>query len=142
MLGTGAATEDVVQETFVRLWRSGPNPAESPPGLVMSWLYRTSTRLAIDTIRERRHLADEGPEDLTLPCGAPRADAILAARARIRALAATIPEDELEAALLARVDGLSQPEVANVLGVSERTVRRLLERFDERTTAHREERLS
>ena len=38
---------------------------------------------------------------------------------------------ELEAAILNRVDRLSHPEVAEVLGVSERTVRRLLTRFDE-----------
>lgn len=139
MLGAGAATEDVVQETFVRLWKSGPDVAEAAPGLVMQWLYRTSTRLAIDALRERRRVSDDPPEDLVLPCGAPGADVVLAARARIHALAASVPGDELEAALLTRVDGLSQAEVAGVLGISERTVRRLLERFDERATRQREE---
>jgi DNA-directed RNA polymerase specialized sigma24 family protein len=46
---------------------------------------------------------------------------------------------QLEAALLARVDGLSQPEVALVLGVSERSVRRLLDAFDQHGQSLRQE---
>ena len=53
-----------------------------------------------------------------------------------------MPEEELAVAVLCRVDGLSQPEAAGVLGVSDRTVRRLLDRFDERTGALRKELLS
>jgi len=36
------------------------------------------------------------------------------------------------------VDRLTQPEVATLMGVGERTVRRLLDRFDERTSVLRE----
>ena len=66
-------------------------------------------------------------------------DAYVEARATIASLAASVPEDELSAAVLCRVDGLPQPEAATVLGVSERTVRRLLDRFDERTLPLRQE---
>jgi DNA-directed RNA polymerase specialized sigma24 family protein len=38
-------------------------------------------------------------------------------------------------AVLCRVDGLTQPEAAQVGGISERTVRRLLGRFDARVAA-------
>jgi DNA-directed RNA polymerase specialized sigma24 family protein len=54
-------------------------------------------------------------------------------REQLRRLLAHCPEAELEAAILSRVDRLTHPEVAEVMGVGERTVRRLLGRFDERT---------
>ena len=41
--------------------------------------------------------------------------------------------------MFCRIDGLSQPEAAAVLGISERTLRRLLSRFDERTLTLRKE---
>jgi len=42
-------------------------------------------------------------------------------------------------AVLCRVDGLSQLEAATLLEVSERTVLRMLDRFDERTRSLRKE---
>jgi DNA-directed RNA polymerase specialized sigma24 family protein len=50
-------------------------------------------------------------------------------------------EEQLAVVVLVRIDGLSHAEAAEVLGVNERTVRRLLARFDERTNALREEAL-
>jgi len=54
-------------------------------------------------------------------------------------LAGAVPQDELAVAVLCRVDGLAQPEAAQVLGISERTVRRVLDRFDQRTETMRKE---
>jgi RNA polymerase sigma-70 factor (ECF subfamily) len=56
----------------------------------------------------------------------------------LRQVAARVPAEELECALLDRLDGLTQVESAEVLGVSERTVRRMLTRFDERLASLRE----
>jgi RNA polymerase sigma factor (sigma-70 family) len=138
MLGDGQAAEDVAQEAFVRLLQSqhelGPDADERT---LVAWVYRTTTRLSIDALRDRARTKPS--EDLdTLPCGV-SPDGALDAKVAIRALSATTPPDELEAAVLCRVDGLSQPEAATVLGVSERTVRRLLERFDERSADLRRE---
>jgi DNA-directed RNA polymerase specialized sigma24 family protein len=104
----------------------------------MAWLYRTCTRLSIDVLRDRKK-GGSLPADLeATPCGIdPRG--CVEARAAIARLAAEVPEDELSAAVLCRVDGLSQPEAATVLGISERTVRRALDRFDERTSSLRKE---
>jgi RNA polymerase sigma-70 factor, ECF subfamily len=140
LLGSAAAAEDVAQETFVRLWRSDVAPG-AEARTVMAWLYRTCTRLAIDAIRERRFTGPAGEGAEAAPC-ALDLGAATAAKAAIRTLAASVPEDELAVAVLCRVDGLSQPEAAGVLGVSDRTVRRLLDRFDERTGALRRELLS
>jgi RNA polymerase sigma-70 factor, ECF subfamily len=105
---------------------------------VMAWLYRTCTRLAIDALRERNRadVADTFSEDT--PCGLDLA-ASAESRALISALANSVPAEELEAAVLCRVDGLPQAEAALVLGVSERTVRRLLTEFDHRSDSLRKE---
>lgn len=125
MLTDGDEAQDVAQETFIRLWQKGPSLAD--PRHATAWAYQTSTRLAVDMLRRR---AARGANPAASEA-APGPDEALAARQLIEALAGAVGEGELEAAILARVDGLSQLEVAEVLGVSERTVRRLLTRFDE-----------
>jgi len=45
----------------------------------------------------------------------------------------------MEVALLFRIDGLSQAEIAHVLGMSERTVRRWLRRLEARVAQARNE---
>jgi RNA polymerase sigma-70 factor, ECF subfamily len=140
LLGSSSAADDVAQETFVRLWKSDV-AAGGDPRTVMAWLYRTCTRLAIDVLRERRWTAPGDDAVAATPCGVDL-EAAAAAKAAIVSLAASVPGDELAVAVLCRVDGLSQPEAAAVLGVSDRTVRRLLDRFEERTGAMRKELLS
>jgi RNA polymerase sigma-70 factor (ECF subfamily) len=142
LLGRTAAADDVAQEAFARLWQSGPRlDGTTETRTVMAWLYVTSTRLAMDALREGRVAPLEDAPAEPISCAA-TPDSVVAARSSIVALCKRVDAQELEAALLARVDGLSQIEVAEVLGVSERTVRRLLERFDEHSAELRKELLS
>jgi RNA polymerase sigma-70 factor (ECF subfamily) len=138
MLGAGAAADDVVQEAFTRLWESGPRLPPADTRTIMAWLYVTSTRLAVDALRARREVPMATDRLEPLPCAASPA-AALAARSSIAALCKVVPNEELEVALLTRVDGLPQDQVALLLGVSERTVRRLLERFDVHSAHLRQE---
>jgi len=139
MMSDLAEAQDLAQEVFVRLWRSRQSIAE--PRALTAWLYRTCTRLAIDRARSR------GRQDQVLAFldggGGEAADAAAdperrsASRRALAEVAARIPERELEAALLSRVDGLNHAEIAEVVGVGERTVRRLLSRFEERVATLR-----
>ncbi len=139
LLGRAPAAEDVAQETFLRLWKSGlARDGRDEVRTIMAWLYRTCTRLAIDVLRERRWTSPDEVNPDASPCSV---DAVggLEARRAIVALAKSVPEEELSVAVLCRVDGLPQPEAAAILGISERTVRRMLDRFDERVRPLREE---
>jgi RNA polymerase sigma-70 factor, ECF subfamily len=144
ILGRSAIADEIAQEAFTRLWASGPSlDGTTETRTIMAWLYVTCTRLAMDALREGRVVvhssideADDGNARIPSPGSA--AD-VIAARSIIFALVKRVPADEIEAALLTRVDGLSQPEVASLLGVSERTIRRLLERFDGHSAELREE---
>lgn len=129
VLGDGHEAEDVAQETFMRLWQSQHDVANDPRS-VTAWIYRTATRLAIDQLRRRR--AAPALDSLPSPSDAGNPEESLAARRAIAELSTELTPEELEVAVLCRIDGLGHREIAEVTGVSERTVRRLLQRVDER----------
>jgi RNA polymerase sigma-70 factor (ECF subfamily) len=127
MLGNSHEAQDVAQETLMRLWKANLQALPAPQ--LTAWLYRTSTRLAVDVLRHRAHLDANAEVD---PAGPDRPDARVESRQLLARLARDIPSRELEVALLHRVDGLGQEELAEVLGTTDRTVRRLLTRLDAR----------
>ncbi len=129
MLEDEAEAMDVAQETFLRLWQTARGLLDRPDEVV-PWVYRASTRLAIDRLRRRRVRERLAPAPLTRGADL---ESQVSARQRLHQLAQAGGEDDaLAAAILSRLDGLEQKEIAQVLRVSERTVRRLLERFDAR----------
>ena len=132
MLDDMGEADDVAQETFIRLWRAGLDENEARS--VSSWIYRTSTRLAIDHIRDRARMRqpDGGSnvlETMPVPGGS---DAVLSARRQLQTLARSVPADELEIAVLSRLDRLTHVEIGEVLGISDRTVRRRLRQLQRR----------
>lgn len=138
MLRGDADAMDLAQEVFVRLWQH--RELVQDPQALTAWLYRASTRLVIDRARQRK-LGQESLSHLqkTLEEAAPDdTEARFSSRRQLRSVLADCPENELEAAILSRLDRLTHPEIAEVVGTSERTVRRLLGRFDERVSALRE----
>lgn len=136
MLRDPAEAQDVAQETFMRLWsdRASLRNADG----VASWIYRTSTRLAVDRFRRSsREGVSLAAEDLIGQTDV-GAEGRLESRQLLARLAERIPAAELEVAILSRVDGLSHEEIASVVGSSDRTVRRLLQKFESRIARLRE----
>ncbi len=132
MLRDRAEAQDVAQETFARLWSERDRLQD--PGAIASWIYRTSTRIAIDRYR-RVHREEALAEDAGFEADA---GGRIDARRMLERVAKRVPPDELEVAVLSRIDGLSQDEIAQVVGCSERTVRRLLQKLETRLTRLRE----
>jgi len=125
VLGDTDEANDVAQETFIRFWKFG---ADDEPRVALAWLYRTATRIAVDRLRQRAVHARPIPG----PTETNDLEATTASRQLLQRLAKDAEPDELQAAVLSRIDGMTHPEVAVVMSISERTVRRLLTRFDER----------
>ncbi len=135
MLRGHSDAHDVAQEVFVRLWKH--RELIDDQRALVGWLYLTSTRLVIDRARQRR-LSEESMAHLESSMTAQTnetGEARYASRQQLRSLLRDVPAKELEAAILNRLDRMSHVEVAEVMGVGERTVRRLLTRFDERAGA-------
>jgi RNA polymerase sigma-70 factor (ECF subfamily) len=124
MLGSTEEARDVAQETFVRFWQTR-NELRAPEAAV-AWIYRTATHLAIDCLRARKQGSD--PENLVGTAASPEETSH--ARRLLERLSQTLSPNELEVAVLLRVDEMNQLEAAKVLGVSERTVRRLVQQLD------------
>jgi RNA polymerase sigma-70 factor (ECF subfamily) len=131
MLGDTEEAADIAQETFLRLYSS--EVAHQQPAARLTWIYQTSTRLAIDRLRRQR-LGVEVPahEEVDTPGRGPAADEVIAARQWLGRVAEALPPDELEVAILSRFDRMTHDEIAAVTEMSSRSVRRILGRLDER----------
>jgi RNA polymerase sigma-70 factor (ECF subfamily) len=129
MLRDQAEAQDVAQETFARLWSNRADIEDARA--VTAWLYRTSTRLAVDSYRRSRtrEPLDLAEDVIGRPPGG--ADRLHAVRLLER-IAGRVPARELEVAILSRLDELTHEEIGEVTGMSSRSVRRLLRKFDGR----------
>jgi RNA polymerase sigma-70 factor, ECF subfamily len=123
MLGTAELAEDVVQETFWRVWRRGSS-FQSGRGQVASWIFGIAHNLCIDELRRQRSRpqvarGDQVPDALLdLPDDA--ADVSGAAieaerRQLIVAALERLPGEQRQAIELAYFGGLSQSEIAEQL---------------------------
>jgi RNA polymerase sigma factor (sigma-70 family) len=130
MLADAEEAQDVAQETFARL--CGAEIVGRDARQVIAWIYRTSSRLAVDLLRERqtRPAADAGAVD-EYRCNPGHEDA-LATRQLLARYAKRLGAGDLELLIMQRLDRMSHPQIALVLGTSERTVRRRLWKLDQR----------
>lgn len=125
VLGDAAEAEDVVQEAMLRLWKIAPR-WDAGRAQASTWLYRVVANLCADRLRARR----PGPlEEADAPADpAPGAEAQLQAAARHDALQAALmrlPERQRQAVVLRHIEGLTNPEIAQILDASVEAVESL-----------------
>lgn len=117
--------DDVVQESYLRVWVAR---AGQPIRSARAFLFTVGYRLALDLLRRERVSPLSGLAEMeALAEEAQVADARreLGTREKVRLLAeavAELPERCREIVILRKLQGLSQREVADRLGLSERTV--------------------
>lgn len=111
--------EDAVQETFLRLYRTGAWEAAQNE---RAYLARTAWRIAVDNLRNKRDepLRPEWPAHGESPEGA-----ALAAdwNAAIHRLVDALPEELRQPLALSTVEELSSQEIAQAMGIPQGTVR-------------------
>lgn len=128
MLADRTEAEDVTQEAMMRLWRAAPD-WRSGEGRVSTWLHRVVANLCIDRLRRRRETVLDGlpePADPMLAPGERMNEA-----ARLRALSdalATLPRRQAQAVALRHLEGLSNPEIAAIMGIGVEAVESLTAR--------------
>lgn len=129
--GDRAEAEDVAQEAMLRLWRIAPE-WRAGEAQVSTWLYRVVTNLCTDRQRSQRRRAKPMGDDLPdLEDDAPDPAARMDSTARLDALTAalaTLPDRQREAVVLRHIEGLSNPDIALILGVGVEAVESLTAR--------------
>ena len=128
MCGRRALAEEVVQEAFLSLWRSGAR-YERARGSVRSWVLAVVHHRAIDVLRHESARAGRDMHDEDLGASLPseerteieverRSDASL-----VRSALGELPADQRQVIELAYFSGYSHSEIAELLGIPPGTVK-------------------
>ena len=137
VLGSHELAEEATQQTFVRAWQAADRiDVDRDPA---AWLATISKRSAIDIYRREarrptRALDDAVADDpalVTLPPDLGRLDAVWHVRRAIDDL----PHDEATVVRLQHLDGLTQQEIAERLGLALGTVKSRVHRAHQRLAA-------
>jgi len=120
MMGTRSGAEDVTQDAFLSLWRSGAR-YDRARGSVRTWVLGIVHHRAIDalrrsTVHDRRRAGDEGIEERF---EAPERTDVEAARREeagtVRDALSTLPADQCQVIELAYFGGFTHTEIAEIL---------------------------
>jgi RNA polymerase sigma-70 factor, ECF subfamily len=120
MMGTRSGAEDVTQDAFLSLWRSGAR-YDRARGSVRTWVLGIVHHRAIDalrraTVHDRRRAGDEGIEERFE--AAERTDVEAARREEagtVRDALSTLPADQCQVIELAYFGGFTHTEIAEML---------------------------
>lgn len=134
VLGSDDEARDVSQEAFLKAFRALSSFKRE--ARFSSWLYQIAMNLCRDKLRRRRgreHLSLDEMAESTEPALRQRATAVdqIEDRDRARVVAAAVgglSEDQREVVILKEYEGLTFPEIAEVLGVPLSTVKTRLYR--------------
>lgn len=127
ILGNRAESEDVAQETFLRLWRTARR--WQPKAKVRTWLTRVAYNLSIDRLRVRKPTDPIDAADLPAPGGGPSSALQRDQVAHIvEAAIARLPERQRAALALVHYQEFSNIEAAETLDVSVDALESLLAR--------------
>ena len=120
MVGTRNAAEDVVQEAFLSIWRSGAR-YERARGSVRTWVLGIVHHRAIDALRrsyvhDRRRASDEGIEERFEAKERTESEVARRDEARtVRTTMDTLPPEQCQVIELAYFGGFTHTEIADML---------------------------
>jgi RNA polymerase sigma-70 factor (ECF subfamily) len=141
------AAEDLAQEVFIRVYKSGPR--YKPQSKFQTWLFTIARNLSLNELKRhkyrtvsldetfssedgelKRQVADPGSES-------PQEDILRKERvAAVKAAIRELPESQRVAVLLRRHEQFSYAEIARTMNVSIKAVKSLLSRAKENLRTH------
>ena len=128
IVGNVADAEDVVQEAYVKAYRSLTGGQFDRRSRVQTWLYRIVVNGSIDAKRARARAAI--PSDTLSDLGwdgAANAEARVAL-SELSDMLSALPPDQKAALVLKSVEGFSSAEIGEIMGRAEGAVEQLLVR--------------
>lgn len=128
--GDRAEAEDVTQDAMMRLWKIAPDWRQGEAE-VTTWLYRVVANLCTDRLRKRARDsvpldAVPDPED---PADGPAQTMQTSARAAaLQKALDDLPERQRQAVVLRHIEGLGNPQIADIMGIGIEAVESLTAR--------------
>lgn len=129
IVGERAAAEDVTQEAFISVWRSGAR-YDRARGSVRSWMLGIVRNRAIDLLRSKAGRSPNLDFDDDLILEQRQAEELTEdealqheTEAEVRGAISELPGDQSKVIQLAYFGGFSQSEIAKILGVPLGTVK-------------------
>ena len=127
MLQSQAAARDATQEAFVRVLARGPGFPNDEDAL--RYLYRVSTNVCLNQIRELKVHTRAAVTLRERPSSSGSMEGRHVDREFVAAVLDRCGESSATVAIMHYVDGMSQVEIAEVLGITRRTVFNRLHRL-------------
>ena len=131
LLGDAEEARDAVQDVFLKVYRKAGEVR--PQGQVYTWLYRVAVNHCFNKLRRRKLVrflrwesaGDDADAPFDPPDAAPDPAAAFDARQRwqtTRRAIAALPDNQRAVLVLARFEGLSYKQIAEVLEITEGAV--------------------
>ena len=144
MMGERQASEDLMQDAFIKIWRGAPS-YRAGRGSVRTWILSIVRNQGVDQLRataSRRRTQEK------IEASAPRSQPNEAfsetwrnsQRAQVREALNTLPQEQLKILELAYFSGYTHVEIANLLGVPLGTVKGRMRRGLKKLRGHFEAR--
>ncbi len=145
MLGERDEAQDVTQEALLRLWRIAPDWRQGE-AKVTTWLYRVTANLCTDRLRRRRGGVPDIEDVPEMADPVAPVDEQMQQRTRMDALQEALnqlPDRQRQAVVLRHIEGLGNPEIAEIMEISTEAVESLTARgkraLSDHLAARREE---
>mgnify|MGYP002629646952 CR=1 FL=1 len=139
MLGSESEAQDIVQETFLRLWMQAQR-WDSQKSALSTWLHRIAHNLCIDALRKMSKVRESSDDEITeLLDERESAEQEISRESlefQLHAAIAALPERQRSALILVHFQGLTNKELAEILDISVDALESLLSRA-RRTLKHR-----
>ncbi len=131
MLTDRIEAEDVAQDAMMRLWKIAPDWRDGE-AQISTWLYRVVANLCTDRLRKRQRAGSVGMDQIAEPADpTPGVAEQMQTNARMTALSdalGQLPERQAQAVSLRHLEGLANPEIAEIMDISVRSVESLTAR--------------
>jgi RNA polymerase sigma-70 factor, ECF subfamily len=115
MMANRAEADDIIQETFIRLWTHG-HKFDPEKARLTTWLHNIAHNLCIDHIRKFKRMADEPPTDEMLDYGGPEEEMIdQKLSSSVQEAMMSLPERQRSAIIMCHYQGLSNKDAAIIL---------------------------
>lgn len=115
VLGDAAEAEDVTQEAMLRLWKQAPR-WDGARAQAATWLYRVVANLCFDRLRRSRpDTLDEADAPADPAAGMEARLQNMARHDALQTALMRLPERQRQAVVLRHLEGLANPEIAEIL---------------------------